>query len=34
VTVGISGYAYDSFVEWVVPDLSFSNISATMRGQL
>jgi Flp pilus assembly protein TadG len=34
VTVRIEGYTYNSLVEFVIPDLTFSNISVTMRGQL
>jgi len=34
VTVTISGYSYNSLVEFVMPDLNFNNISATMRAQL
>jgi len=34
VTVGITGYAWDSVVPWVVPDLRFNTISVTLRGQL
>jgi Flp pilus assembly protein TadG len=34
VTVTISGYDFDSVVEFVIPDLEFGAISATMRGHL
>ncbi len=34
VTVGISGYVFNSAVEFVIPSLTFNNISVTMRGQL
>lgn len=34
VTVRIVGYPYDSVVEYVMPDLTFGNIAATMRSQL
>jgi Flp pilus assembly protein TadG len=34
VTVTIVGYSYNSVVEFVMPDLNFNNISATMRAQL
>ena len=34
VTVTITGYSYNSLVEFVMPDLNFNNISATMRAQL
>ena len=34
VTVGIQGYAYNSLVEFVVPDMTFNNIAATLRAQL
>ncbi|MCK2128094.1 hypothetical protein MX652_15520 [Thauera aromatica] len=34
VTVAISGYPYNSVVEFVMPDLTFGNISITMRSQL
>ena len=34
VTVSIQGYAYNSLVQFVVPDLTFNNISVTMRAQL
>lgn len=31
VTVQISGYAYESFVQYVMPNVTFTDISATMR---
>jgi len=34
VTVLISGYPYNSVVEFVMPDLTFGNIAITMRSQL
>lgn len=34
VTVRITGYPYNSFVEYVMPDITFGNIAATMRSQL
>lgn len=34
VTVGIQGYAYNSLVEFVIPDMTFNNIAATLRAQL
>ncbi|AYH45636.1 TadE/TadG family type IV pilus assembly protein [Azoarcus sp. DN11] len=34
VTVMITGYPYDSFVEYVMPDITFGNIAVTMRSQL
>lgn len=34
VTVAIQGYAYNSIVEFVIPDMSFNDISATLRAQL
>lgn len=34
VTVGIQNYAFDSVVEFVIPDMTFNNISTTMRAQL
>ena len=34
VSVTISDYAYTSLVQFVMPDLNFNNISATMRAQL
>ena len=34
VTVGITGYAWSSAVQWVVPDMRFNTISVTMRAQL
>ena len=34
VTVGITGYAWSSAVQWVVPDLRFNTISVTLRAQL
>ena len=34
VSVTITGYAFDSMVEYVMPDLNFNAISATMRAQL
>lgn len=34
VTVSINGYAYNSMVTFVMPNLNFNNISATMRAQL
>ena len=30
----IQGYAYNSVVEFVIPNLTFNNISVTMRAQL
>lgn len=34
VTVGIQNYAFDSVVEFVIPDMTFNNISTTLRAQL
>lgn len=34
VTAGIQGYAYNSLVEFVIPDMTFNAISVTMRAQL
>lgn len=34
VSVTVQGYAYSSFVNFVVPSMSFNDITATMRGQL
>jgi Flp pilus assembly protein TadG len=34
VSVTITGYDYDSLVEFVIPDMAFNGISATMRAQL
>ena len=34
VTVGIQGYAYNSLVQFVVPNMTFNNISTTLRAQL
>lgn len=34
VTVTIVGYSYNSLVEFVMPDLNFNDIAATMRAQL
>lgn len=34
VTVSIQNYAYDSMVEFVIPDMTFNNISVTLRAQL
>lgn len=34
VTVSVQNYAYNSMVEFVIPDMTFNNISATMRGPL
>ena len=34
VTVRITGYPYNSVVEFVMPDLTFNNIAVTMRSQL
>lgn len=34
VTVRISGYPYNSVVEYVMPDITFNNIAVTMRSQL
>ncbi len=34
VTVGIQDYAFDSVVEFVIPDMTFNNISTTLRAQL
>ncbi|WP_211166985.1 TadE/TadG family type IV pilus assembly protein [Aromatoleum evansii] len=34
VTVRITGYPYNSFVEYVMPDIIFGNIAVTMRSQL
>lgn len=34
VSITIQSYAYNSLVEFVVPDLSFNSISVTMRAQL
>ena len=33
MTVTIQNYAYDSVMEFVMPDLNFNNISVTMRSQ-
>lgn len=34
VTVGIQGYTYNSVIQFVVPNMTFNNISATLRAQL
>lgn len=34
VTVSIQDYAYDSVVNFVIPDMTFNSISVTMRAQL
>ncbi|WP_420130765.1 TadE/TadG family type IV pilus assembly protein [Rhodoferax ferrireducens] len=34
VTVSIQNYAFDSVVEFVIPDMTFNNISTTLRAQL
>lgn len=34
VSATITGYAYNSLVGFVIPDLNFNNITATMRAQL
>ena len=34
VTVSIQSYAYTSVVNFVVPDMTFNNISVTLRAQL
>ena len=34
VTVGITGYAWNAVVPWVMPDLRFNTISVTLRAQL
>jgi len=34
VTVGIQGYGYASAVQFVVPSMTFNNISTTLRAQL
>jgi TadE-like protein len=34
VSVTITGYDYDSLVEFVIPDMIFNSISVTMRAQL
>ena len=34
VTVSIQGYSYGSVVQYVIPNMTFNNISATLRGQL
>lgn len=34
VSVSINAYSYNSLVEFVMPDLNFNSISATMRAQL
>ena len=34
VTVGIKNYAYNSVVQFVVPNMTFNNIAVTMRAQL
>ena len=34
VTVSIQSYAYTSVVHFVVPDMTFNNISVTLRAQL
>lgn len=34
VTVSIQGYAYTSLVQFVVPSMTFNNISTTLRAQL
>lgn len=34
VTVSIQNYPYNSLVEFVIPDMTFNNISVTLRSQL
>jgi len=34
VTVAIQGYTYNSLVQFVVPSMTFNNISVTLRAQL
>lgn len=34
VTVSIQNYAYNSMVEFVIPNMTFNNISVTLRAQL
>ena len=34
VTVGIQNYPYNSVVQFVIPNMSFNNISSTLRAQL
>ena len=34
VTVTVTGYAYSSLVQFVMPNITFNNISVTMRAQL
>jgi Flp pilus assembly protein TadG len=34
VTVTVVGYAFNSIVDFVIPDVGFGNISATLRAQL
>jgi Flp pilus assembly protein TadG len=34
VSVAITDYQFDSVVDFVIPDMAFGNISATMRAQL
>jgi Flp pilus assembly protein TadG len=34
VTVSIQGYQYNSLLEFVIPDMTFNNITFTMRAQL
>ena len=34
VTASVNGYAYNSLVEFIVPDMTFNNIAATLRAQL
>lgn len=34
VTVSVQGYAYNSVVQFVVPNMTFNNIAATLRAQL
>lgn len=34
VVVRITGYPFDSMVEFVMPDIAFNNIAVTMRSQL
>ncbi len=34
VTVGIQNYAYNSVVQFVIPNMTFNNIAVTMRAQL
>jgi len=34
VTVSIQGYAYTSLVQFVIPNMTFNNISTTLKGQL